>query len=88
MLGIHMLKGQLHILLRIIVIDVITEIMHGKKIIQIYLAVSLLVFFEVLKERREFTQLVQGNGVYTDTKQHDVYKHSFHSSKNKVIRAF
>lgn len=65
---LYFLEGQLHVLFIVVVIDILSEVMHGKEVGKSNGVVQQLVFREVLDEQRHFVHLAQRGSVQDNYK--------------------
>ncbi len=68
---VNLFEGQLHIPVVIIIVHIIAPIVHGQEINKAYAGVTLLMLGVMLKQNRQFEQLVQFG--YISCQQHKQY---------------
>lgn len=64
----HLFKRQLHVLVVVVVVEVLSEVMHGEEIGESDLVVEGLVLGEMFKEQRHLVHLAQRSSVQDDYK--------------------
>ena len=64
----HFFEGQLHVLIIVIIVEILSEVMHGKKIGESDCVVERLVLGEMSEKQRHFVHLAQRRSIQDNYK--------------------